>query len=79
MPKHLRYLLAGLLLTIVAVPLLRADGGDLRVLDAVKRRDQKTFTVLLRSKADINAAQPMAPRRWRGRFIWASGRWPKPC
>ena len=58
MPKHLRYLLAGLLLTIVAVPLLRADGGDLRVLDAVKRRDQKTFTVLLRSKADINAAQP---------------------
>jgi hypothetical protein len=38
--------------------LLRADGGDLRVLDAVKRRDQKTFTVLLRSKADINAAQP---------------------
>jgi len=28
------------------------------VLDAVKRRDQKAFTQLLRAKADVNAAQP---------------------
>jgi ankyrin repeat protein len=32
--------------------------GDLRLLDAVKRRDQKAFTTLLRAKADVNAAQP---------------------
>src|SRR5438874_13055191 len=32
--------------------------GDLRLLDAVKRRDQKTFATLLRAKADVNAAQP---------------------
>ena len=32
--------------------------GDLRLLDAVKQRDRKTFTALLRAKADVNAAQP---------------------
>ncbi len=32
--------------------------SDLRLLDAVKRRDQKAFTTLLRAKADVNAAQP---------------------
>ena len=32
--------------------------GDLRLLDAVKRRDQKAFATLLRAKADVNAAQP---------------------
>ncbi len=35
-----------------------AQNKDLRVLDAVKRRDQKTFTSLIRAKADLNAAQP---------------------
>ena len=33
-------------------------GGDLRLLEAVKRRDQKAVTALLRAKADVNAAQP---------------------
>src|SRR3982750_1605993 len=32
--------------------------GDLRLLDAVKRRDVKAFDALLRAKADVNAAQP---------------------
>jgi len=32
--------------------------GDLRLLDAVKRRDEKAFTTLLHAKADVNAAQP---------------------
>jgi ankyrin repeat protein len=31
---------------------------DLRLLDAVKRRDEKAFTALLRAKVDVNAAQP---------------------
>src|SRR6187549_1913087 len=56
--RQLQGLVCGVLLAACAIPLLRADGGDLRVLDAVKRRDQKTFTVLLRAKADVNAAQP---------------------
>jgi ankyrin repeat protein len=50
--------LAGVLLAVAAVPFLQADGRDLRVLEAVKRRDEKTLTVLLRAKADVNAAQP---------------------
>jgi ankyrin repeat protein len=33
-------------------------GTDLRLLDAVKRRDRKTFLALLKAKAEINAAQP---------------------
>jgi ankyrin repeat protein len=32
--------------------------ADLRLIDAVKRRDQKTLDALLRAKADVNAAQP---------------------
>ncbi len=35
-----------------------AQQKDLRLLDAVKRRDQQAFTSLLRAKADLNAAQP---------------------
>jgi ankyrin repeat protein len=50
---------AVMLLALVSpVHAQRGDARDLRVLDAVKRRDEKTFAVLLRSKADINAAQP---------------------
>jgi ankyrin repeat protein len=37
---------------------LHAQQRDLRLLDAVKRRDTKAFTALLRAKADVNAAQP---------------------
>jgi ankyrin repeat protein len=37
---------------------LQAQARDLRLLDAVKRRDEKAFAALLRAKADVNAAQP---------------------
>lgn len=45
-------------LTMTLLAPLLAQQRDLRVLEAVKRRDQKTFTSLLRGKADVNAAQP---------------------
>ena len=32
--------------------------GDLRLVDAVKRRDHKAVTALLAQHADVNAAQP---------------------
>ena len=38
--------------------LAAAQQKDLRVLEAVKRRDQNAFASLIRTKADINAAQP---------------------
>jgi uncharacterized protein len=37
---------------------LHAQQRDLRLLDAVKRRDDKAFAALLRAKADVNAVQP---------------------
>jgi len=37
---------------------LQAQPRDVRLLDAVKRRDEKAFAALLRAKADVNAAQP---------------------
>jgi len=37
---------------------VHAQSRDLRVLDAVKRRDDKALSTLLRSKADVNAAAP---------------------
>jgi len=40
---------------VVAQP---APSRDFRVLEAVKRRDQKALAALVRAKADINAAQP---------------------
>ena len=51
-----RTVIIGLALTISA-PVL-AQNKDLRVLEAVKRRDQKAFASLIRAKADLNAAQP---------------------
>jgi ankyrin repeat protein len=39
-------------------PLVHAQARDLRVIDAVKRRDDKALAALLRAKADVNAAQP---------------------
>ena len=44
--------------TLALVPPVRAQARDLRVLDAVKRRDTKAFAALLKAKADVNAAQP---------------------
>jgi ankyrin repeat protein len=37
---------------------LLAQSRDLRLLEAVKRRDQKAFAALMRAKVDVNAAQP---------------------
>src|SRR3989454_11317118 len=37
---------------------LHAQPRDVRLLEAVKRRDDKAFTALLRARADVNAAQP---------------------
>src|ERR1700730_7284416 len=42
---------------LLAAPAI-AQQKDLRLLDAVKRRDQKAFTALIHGKADVNAAQP---------------------
>jgi ankyrin repeat protein len=39
------------------LPLL-SQQRDVRLLEAVKRRDQKAFTALLKARADVNAAQP---------------------
>src|SRR6185503_17639770 len=37
---------------------LHAQQRDVRLLEAVKHRDQKAFAALLRAKADVNAVQP---------------------
>jgi ankyrin repeat protein len=48
-----------LLLAIGTVPsLVAADSPDRRLVDAVRRRDERAFSALLRSKVDVNAAQP---------------------
>src|ERR1700729_3932063 len=44
--------------SLVCAELCFAAAPDLRLLDAVKRRDHKAFTALLRDKAEVNAAQP---------------------
>jgi ankyrin repeat protein len=53
-------LLSGICCLLAWAPLrpLDAQQRDLRLLEAVKRRDDKAFTVLLRAKADVNATQP---------------------
>src|SRR6476620_1150682 len=51
-------LCAAVLLALAAWLPLRADARDVRLLEAVKRRDQKAFDALLRAKADVNGAQP---------------------
>ena len=40
------------------LPTLHAQQRDVRLVEAVKRRDQKAFAALLQAKADVNAAQP---------------------
>src|ERR687885_752360 len=44
------------ILLFAASALLAAS--DLRLIDAVKRRDHKAVTTLLSAKVDVNAAQP---------------------
>jgi ankyrin repeat protein len=50
---HIR---AGVATILVAASCLAAS--DLRLVDAVKRRDQKTIASLIHEHADVNAAQP---------------------
>jgi ankyrin repeat protein len=49
-----------LIVTLLAVPTVaqHASPKDVRVLEAVKRRDSTALTALIRAKADVNAAQP---------------------
>jgi len=44
--------------TWAPLPPLHAQQRDVRLLEAVKRRDEKAFAALLRARADVNAAQP---------------------
>src|SRR5260370_4649800 len=44
--------------TLAPLLTLEAQPRDLRLVEAVKRRDQKAFAALLRARADVNAAQP---------------------
>jgi ankyrin repeat protein len=44
--------------TWAPMPSLYAQQHDVRLIDAVKRRDAKAFAALLRLRADVNAAQP---------------------
>ena len=59
MPRR-QYLLLSVCVCLLfpARPSLSADGNELRVIEAVRRRDQKAFDTLLSAKADVNAAQP---------------------
>ena len=50
--------LAGICCLAAWMPPLVAQQHDVRLLDAVKRRDDKAFAVLMRAKADVNASQP---------------------
>ena len=49
-----------MMVTLLAVPAVaqQAASKDFRVLEAVKRRDQRALALLIRAKADVNAAQP---------------------
>lgn len=59
MPRR-QYLLLSVCVCLLfpARPSLSADGNELRVIEAVRRRDQKAFDTLLSAKANVNAAQP---------------------
>src|SRR4051812_49872023 len=52
--------LAGVCALVAWGPLapLHAQSSDLRVLEAVKRRDDKALGALIRTRADVNAAAP---------------------
>lgn len=49
---------AGMYVVVVALPLAASAAGDLRLVDAVQRRDQQAIRTLLKQKIDVNAAQP---------------------
>jgi ankyrin repeat protein len=57
---HRILILAGVCCLTAWMPLvsLHAQQKDVRLLNAVKRRDDKAFAALLKAKADVNASQP---------------------
>jgi uncharacterized protein len=55
--RRVRAVWSACLWTFLALAPLDAQPRDLRLLEAVKRRDEKAFASLLRAKADVNAAQ----------------------
>ena len=57
-PSWLIHLSICVLAAWMPVNVLRAETRDVRLIDAVKRRDDKAFTALIRAKADLNAAAP---------------------
>ena len=50
--------LVAALVACASIASLRAQQRDVRLVDAVKRRDDKAFAALLRAKVDVNGAQP---------------------
>jgi ankyrin repeat protein len=52
------FLAACVWLGLTASPSLGADAPDQRLIESIKRRDQKTFDQLLRAKVDVNVADP---------------------
>src|ERR1043165_5179854 len=48
----------GCLWTLAAILPLRAEPHDVRLIEAVKRRDGKMFAALMKARADVNATAP---------------------
>ena len=54
-----------------------AAANDVRLIDAIKRRDIKAFDTLMAQHPDVNAAFPMGPRRFRGQCSSICGSRPR--
>ena len=53
-----RVVCAGLIVAgALTLPALRGQSSDTRLIEAVRRRDEKVFATLMRAKADVNATQ----------------------
>jgi len=57
-PSWLIYASLSVLVAWMPITRLGAEGPDARLIDAVKRRDDKAFASLIRAKADLNATAP---------------------
>ncbi len=83
LPGFLRRILflSGLCCLSTWAPLLplHAQQRDLRVVEAVKRCDDKAFTALLRARADVNAMQPDGATALAGRYISVNAAWRRRC
>jgi ankyrin repeat protein len=58
MRRILRLAAACSLWIVASLPAAHAQPRDTRLVEAVKRRDEKAFAALMRTKVDVNAAQP---------------------